>query len=264
MILTSQNIGVQRLLNEPRDILLVGMSGIGKTLLSSYLNQSGKWHYVSVDAQIQGKYLRKQILDVFNAEVRQGPMLSKLHEMGVLNLESELNKVALAPLTSYLGMPGDLEKGGIDFQEYVVRQNLHRQAERAAIEELIELDCNQPILADSSGSFCELLTVDDPTFAALRERFVIVSLRENDALVQNLIARYVESPKPIYYPPDLLLEYWETFSAVIRDRDGRSDVDPIEFALWSYEKLVAVRRQKYAALAECSDVVINAAELQYA
>ncbi|WP_264210809.1 hypothetical protein [Leisingera thetidis] len=253
---------VQSLLNEPRDILLIGMSGIGKTLLSSYLNQSGAWHYVSVDAQIQERYLREQILDAFNAEVSKGAMLSKLKELGILSLDNELCKDTLAPLTSYLGMPGNPDKGGIEFNEYVKRQNLHRLAERTAVEDLLRLGADQPILADSSGSFCELFTAGDPTFAALKDRFLVVSLRENDELVENLIARYVANPKPIYYPPDLLSEYWAEFSATAGNRDR--DVDPRKFALWSYKKLVSVRRNKFAALAKHSDITINAADLRYA
>ncbi|WP_171096345.1 MULTISPECIES: hypothetical protein [unclassified Ruegeria] len=262
MKLTCATPEVQSLLSEPRDILLIGMSGIGKTLLSSFLNQSGAWRYVSIDAQIQGQYLRKQILDAFNAEVSKGAMLSKLQELGILNLDDELCKDTLAPLTSYLGMPGDPDRGGIEFNEYVKRQNFHRQAELTAVEDLLSLDSSQPVLADSSGSFCELFAAGDPTFSALKNRFLIVSLRENDELVQNLIARYVENPKPIYYSPDLLSEYWIEYSAKAGDR--ARDVDPKKFALWSYQKLISVRRDKFAALAKHSDISISAADLRYA
>jgi hypothetical protein len=262
MRLTSLLPEIQTLLSEPRDILLIGMSGIGKTLLSNYLNQSGAWRYVSIDAQIQGRHLLQQILDTFNAEVSKGAMLSKLQELGVLGLEKELCKDTLAPLTSYLGMPGDPDRGGIEFNEYARRQDLHRQAERTAVEELLGLDASQPVLADASGSFCELFTADDPAFAALKDRYLIVSLRENDELVENLIARYVADPKPIYYPPALLSEYWAEYSAATGSQDR--DVDPKAFALWSYKKLVSVRRDKFVALAEHSDLSIPAADLQYA
>ncbi|WP_139056624.1 hypothetical protein [Ruegeria conchae] len=217
---------------------------------------------MSIDAQIQGQYLRKQILDAFNAEVSKGAMLSRLQELGILNLGDELCKDTLAPLTSYLGMPGDPDRGGIEFNEYVKRQNFHRQAELTAVEGLLSLESDQPVLADSSGSFCELFAAGDPTFSALKERFLIVSLRESDELVQNLIVRYVENPKPIYYPPDLLSEYWSEYSEMAGDRD--SDIDPTMFALWSYQKLISVRRDKFAALARQSDISISAADLRYA
>ena len=262
MKLTCVTPEVLSLLSEPRDILLIGMSGIGKTLLSSFLNQSGAWRYVSIDAQIQGQYLRKQILDTFNAEVSKGAMLSRLQELGILNLGDELCKDTLAPLTSYLGMPGDPDRGGIEFNEYVKRQNFHRQAELTAVEGLLSLESDQPVLADSSGSFCELFAAGDPTFSALKDRFLIVSLRESDELVQNLIVRYVENPKPIYYPPDLLSEYWSEYSEMTGDRDR--NIDPTMFALWSYQKLISVRRDKFAALAKHSDISISAADLRYA
>ncbi|MBO9452908.1 hypothetical protein J7426_21775 [Tropicibacter sp. R16_0] len=253
---------VQSLLNEPRDILLIGMSGIGKTLLSSYLNRSGAWRYVSIDAQIQGCYLREQILEVFINEVSKGAMLSKLQELGVLSLDDELCKDSLAPLTSYLGMPGDPSKGGIEFTEYVKRQNFHRQAELTAVADLLSLSSQRPVLADSSGSFCELFAPGDPIFSALKDRFLIVSLRETDELVQRLIARYVENPKPIYYSPDLLSEYWGEYSANVGGRDRY--VDPRKFALWSYQKMISVRRDKFAELARHSDISISAADLRYA
>lgn len=142
------------------------------------------------------------------------------------------------------------------------RQNFHRQAELTAVEDLLSLDSSQSVLADSSGSFCELFAAGDPAFSALKDRFLIVSLRENDELVQNLKARYVENPKPIYYSPDLLSEYWIEYSAKAGDR--ARDVAPKKFALWSYQKLNSVKRDKFAALAKHSDISISAADLRYA
>ena len=41
----------------------------------------------------------------------------------------------LAPLSTYLGKPGDPAKGGIPFEEYVRRQRLHRESEIAALSD---------------------------------------------------------------------------------------------------------------------------------
>lgn len=46
------------------------------------------------------------------------------------------------------------------------------------------------------------------------------------------------------------------------DRDR--DIGPKMFALWSYQKLISVKRDKFAALAKHSDISISATDLLYA
>lgn len=250
---------VASLVAEPRDVLLIGMSGIGKTRLSRHLTRCGTWRYVSIDGEIQGRHLREELLSAFHAKNNQRGDSAQLRELDPMSVDLETHSDSLAPLTAYLGMPGDPSKGGLEFAEYVRRQDAHRQAERRAIEDLVVLGTDQPVLADASGSFCEVFEADDPVLDALRERFMFVSLRENDALITLLIERFKAQPKPIYYPPDLLVQYWEEYAQTYAVAPAK--VDPQEFALWAYEKLVAARRAKYAALAERSDASIDAAEL---
>jgi len=195
----------------------------------------------------------------FDAKNNQRCDFSQLRERDPLSLELETDPDSLALLTAYLGMPGDPSKGGLEFAEYVRRQEAHRQAEQRAIKDLVVLGTTQPVLVDASGSFCEVFQADDPVLDCLQERFMFVSLRENDALISFLIERFKVQPKPIYYPPDLLAQYWEEYAQTYAVAPHR--VDPEGFALWAYEKLVATRRAKYAALAKRSDASINAADL---
>lgn len=238
---------------------MIGMSGIGKTRLSRHLTRCGTWRYVSIDGEIQRRHLREELLFVFDAKNNQRCEYSQFRKPDPLCLELETHPDSLALLTAYLGLPGDTSKGGLEFAEYVRRQDAHRQAERRAIEDLVELGTDQPVLADASGSFCEVFQADDPVLDALQERFMFVSLRENDALITVLVERFKAHPKPIYYPPDLLIQYWEEYAQTYAVAPAK--VDPQEFALWAYEKLVAARRAKYAALAERSDASIDAADL---
>ena len=195
-------------------------------------------------------------------EVPDGPLLLKvIIQLAHIDTRATVT-VIRTRLSSLDAKMSQLQDIITEFNEYVKRQNFHRQAELTAVEDLLSLDSDQPVLADSSGSFCELFAAGDPTFSALKDRFLIVSLRESDELVQNLIVRYVENPKPIYYPPDLLSEYWSEYSEMTGDRDR--NIDPTMFALWAYQKLISVRRDKFAALAKHGDISISAADLRYA
>ncbi len=248
---------LEQLGSKPVDTLIVGMSGIGKSWLSRQLDASGFWRYISVDAKIQSQHLAEEIFSRFHKEVAAGPMISRLYALGALRLDIEHHHETLAPLTAWLGMPGGSKFGGIPFKEYTQRQNTHFKAERQVIEELLTMENNgHPLLVDTSGSFCEVISIDDPIFASIQKKFRIISLRESDAAINMLINRFRAHPKPIYYPLDLLQQYWRNFLSTRQLNEH--DVVPNEFATWAYEKLIVNRRKKYAAIAEKSNLCIEA------
>ena len=251
---------LEQLGSKPVDTLIVGMSGIGKSWLARQLDATGYWRYISVDAKIQSQYLAEEIFSKFHEEVTAGPMISRLYTLGTLRLDLEHHHETLAPLTAWLGMPGDSNFGGIPFDEYKKRQNAHFTAERKVIEELLSMENNgHPLLVDTSGSFCEVISIDDPIFASLQKKFRIISLRESDAAVKMLINRFCAHPKPIYYPHDLLQQFWQNFLSTRQLNEH--NVVPNEFATWAYEKLIVNRRKKYAAIAEKSNLCIDADSL---
>ena len=251
---------VEQLLNPPVNTLVVGMSGIGKSWLARQLVANGRWRRVSIDTEIQSHYLREEILSRYHEEVATCPMISRLQALDAVTLDLDHHQETLAPLTAWLGMPGGHRFGGISFDEYQRRQDAHFAAERCALEDLLNTtDDGPPLLVDTGGSFCEVVSIDEPLFKDLQQKFRIVSLRESDALVRTLIDRFGAHPKPIYYPRDLLANFWQLF---LQSKNlEEHEVMPNEFASFAYEKLISLRREKYRAIADQSALCIDAANL---
>lgn len=254
------NSVVSQLTSPAVNTLIVGMSGIGKSWLARQLVANGRWRRISIDTEIQSRYLREEILTRFHEEVATCPMISRLQALDAVTLDLDHHQETLAPLTAWLGMPGDRRFGGITFDEYQRRQDAHFAAERCALEDLLNTsDDGPPLLVDTGGSFCEVVSIDEPLFKDLQQKFRIVSLRESDALVSRLIDRFSAHPKPIYFPRDLLAKYWQLF---LQTGDlGGHEVMPNEFALFAYEQLIALRRDKYTAIADQSELCIDAEHL---
>lgn len=253
---------IRSLIEKPTDTIVIGMSGIGKSWLTSRIATEGKWRRISIDAEIQSRYLREEINTTFQSEITDRPMLSRLHAMGALAINWETHADTLEPLSAWLGMPGDRSRGGLTFEEHMRRQNAHYEAERRALEDLLllEPDPAQPLLVDTSGSFCEVLSIDDELFERLAERFTFVSLRETDALMALLISRFRNNPKPIFYPKELLVKFWNSYMS--EKNLSEKAVPPADFAHWAYERLVEKRRKKYARIADEVGIAINADQLK--
>ena len=124
-------------------IALLGMSGLGKTFISRTLSKQDNWSHYSVDYEI-GKILFKE-----------------KHE----NLLKGFDVDNLTHLSNFLGKPGSSSMGGIPFSEYVLRQQLHRDAEIKATLKACSLIEKSPELShfvcDTSGSICELVNPSD-------------------------------------------------------------------------------------------------------
>jgi len=253
---------IRSLISNPTDTIVVGMSGIGKSWLTSRVATEGRWRRISIDSEIQSKYLKEEINTTFLSEIADRPMLSILHGMGTLVIDWETHADTLEPLSAWLGMPGDISRGGLAFEEYVRRQNAHCVAERSALEDLLlhKHEPDQSLLVDTSGSFCEVLSTDDELFARLTERFRFVFLRETEALVELLISRFRKNPKPIFYPSELLVTFWNCYMS--EKGLSAASVPPADFAYWAYEKLIEKRREKYARIADEADLSINADQIQ--
>ena len=253
---------VAALLARPTDTLVVGMSGIGKSWLTSRMSSNGQWRRIIIDAEIQSRYLEAELNATFQSEISVCPMLTRMISMGALTLDLERHAETLAPLIAWLGMPGNPVHGGIPFKEHKRRQRAHYDAERRALEDLLSMEHEPetPLLVDTSGSFCEVLSIDDPLFARLAARFRFVSIRESDALVDILISRFHKCPKPIFYPHEVLESFWQAF--LVETGTSEHEIVPTDFAQWAYERLIDLRRAKYANIADATGIAIDAERLQ--
>ncbi len=238
-------------------VTLFGMSGVGKTTLGRLLRRH-EWFLYSVDYRIGTRYMNEHIVDLFKKEAMKVPLLRQLLRSDSIYISSNITFENLEPLSTYLGKPGNPEKGGLPFDEYMRRQRQHRAGEIAAlldapifIDKAREIYGYEHFLCDTGGSLCEVINFNDPAdpvAEVLTRNTMLVYIEAPEEHVQTLIARFRESPKPMYYNPDFLKRIWADYKAgrgIARDEE----VDPDDFAVHGFERLIRHRIPLYEKIA---------------
>ena len=118
-----------------RKVLIFGMSGLGKTHLSSLLRASGDWFHYSIDYRIDTRYLGELIADNAKAEAMKVPFLRDLLLSDSIYIGSNITFDNLSPVATWLGKPGDPSRGGLPMEEYAKRQEAFRRAEINALQD---------------------------------------------------------------------------------------------------------------------------------
>ncbi|WP_127144740.1 ATPase [Pelagibacterium montanilacus] len=250
-------------------VTVFGMSGVGKTWIGNLLRRRN-WFHFSVDFRIGTRHMGEFIVDNFKREAMKVPFLAELLRSDSIYICSNITFDNLDPLSSYLGTPGDPARGGLELAEYQRRQEQHRVAEIYAladvpyfIERARELYGYDDFLCDTGGSLIEVLDPndpDDPVVKALTEHTALLYIRGTEEDATALVDRFRANPKPMYYPPDLLVKNWQAFKAQAGiERD--EDVDPDAFAVWGFEALLKDRLPRYQALADNFGYVVEGREL---
>ena len=238
-------------LDAPRKaVALIGMSGVGKTRISSMMREQGDWFHYSVDYRIGTRYLSERIDDDFKREAMKNPTLRALLRSDSIQIRSKLSFHNLTPLSTWLGKPGAPEKGGIPFDDYVRRQRLHREAEIAAtldarpfIERAQGLYDYANFICDTSGSICEVVDPSDPrdsVLNALSRSMLLVYIRGTEAHEAALKGRFDRAPKPMYYNEDMLRALWDAHLA--EEGIAPEAVDPDAFIRQGFARIIAHRR----------------------
>ncbi|MGF1501174.1 MAG: ATPase [Paracoccaceae bacterium] len=251
-------------------VALFGMSGLGKTRAAAMLRKRGDWFHYSVDYRIGTRYMGEAIVDNVKREAMKVPFLRDLLRSDSVYIASNIAFENLAPLSTYLGKPGDPARGGLPFAEYLRRQREHHAAEVAALlDTAVFIEKAQAIygyahfLCDTGGSLCEVVRPDDPADPVLSElarAVLLVHIRETEAHAEGLVARFAEAPKPMCYPETFLTECWEAYLAETGAAPER--VDPDAFAVWGFRRLIAHRSPRYAAIARHWGVTVELAEIE--
>ncbi|MEM9045295.1 MAG: ATPase [Pseudomonadota bacterium] len=250
-------------------VALFGMSGLGKTTMANLLRGGGEWFHYSVDYRIGTRYMGEHIADNFKTEAMKVPLLRELLMSDSVYIASNITFDNLAPLSTYLGKPGDSAKGGIPFEEYVRRQRQHRLAEIAAMLDTIEfIERAQRLygyphfLCDTSGSLCEVVDgsdPDDPVLKALSQHILFVQIRGTEADAEELARRFDLAPKPMYYPEDYLRESWSEYLETMNVSDR--EVDPDAFIRWGFRRLAHARLPRYNSIAENWGITVEARDI---
>jgi len=241
-----------------KQVLLFAMSGLGKTHLSQMLRDSGDWFHYSIDYRIGTRYMGEYIIDNAKAEAMKVPFLRDLLMSDSIHIGSNISFENLAPVSTYLGKPGDPERGGLPIEEYQRRQDQFCTAEIAAlsdtryfIDRAERLYGYPNFVCDTGGSICEWVNPDDPAdplLTALSESALMVWIQGSKNHTQELIRRFDRAPKPMAYQPAFLLKSWTDYLAETGVAPNK--VDPDSFIRWTYAKALAHRQPRYEAMAK--------------
>ncbi|MDT8326226.1 MAG: ATPase [Roseovarius sp.] len=238
-------------------VLFYGMSGLGKTHLSNMLREGGDWFHYSIDYRIGTRHMGELIADNAKAHAMQVPFLRDLLLTDSIYIGSNITFDNLAPVSTYLGKPGDPAKGGLPMEEYRRRQEQFRLAEIAALMDTGHFISRADALygyphfiCDTGGSICEWVDGDDPNDPILRElsqHCLLIYIEGSAAHTQELIRRFDRAPKPMAYQPAFLDAAWDEY--LIENNIKAGEVNPDSFIRWTYARALAHREPRYRAMA---------------
>ena len=244
-----------------RAVTLLGMSGSGKTTLASKL-PTNRWFHYSGDYRIGTRYLDEPILDNVKKEAMKVPFLARLLRTDSIYLCHNITINNLAPIASFLGMIGDPNKDGLEVEEFKRRQVLHREAEIASmhdvrhfIKKTRDLYGYPHFINDAGGSLCELN--HSAVIQRLAEDTLIVYLKPSEGLLDQIIERSLQKPKPMYYQDQFLDRVLPQY---LEEEDLKSPLEiiPDRFFAWMFPKLVEHRLPLYQEIADQYGVVVEA------
>jgi hypothetical protein len=236
-----------------KNVTLLGMSGVGKTHVSTLLCGHHWFHY-SGDYRIGTRYLDEPILDIIKQQAMQVPFLRELLRRDWIYISNNIKVNDLGPVLSFVGKLGDPERGGVPLEEFSRRQALYRDAEIAAMQDVPEFIRKaqeiygyQHVVNDVGGSLCEL---DEPGIIELLARHtLILYIKVTDEEEETkLIERAQSDPKPLYYRPAFLREHLEIY---LRENHlgYAAEMDPDDFTRWVFPRLFRSRLPRYEAIA---------------
>ncbi len=252
----------QQFLDSPNKVItLLGMSGVGKTSLSSQLPQN-QWYHYSGDYRIGTKYLEEPILDNIKCHAMEQPFLRDLILSDSIYIRSNISVHHLKPISTFLGKIGNPQLDGLSLDEFKRRQRLHREAEVNAMTDVREFIRKgreiyeyPHFVNDAGGSVCEL--GDEEIWDALAEQSIVLYLKPDAALEKLMIKRAVADPKPMYYNEMFLDEQIDAFLR-LNDLESTLQMNPDEFVQWVFPRLIEYRRPLYERIAEKHGYTIDA------
>ncbi len=248
-----------------KNVTLLGMSGVGKTHLSTLLCGHHWFHY-SGDYRIGTRYLDEPILDLIKQQAMQVPFLRDLLRRDWIYIRNNIKVDDLGPVLSFVGKLGNPELGGVGLEAFSQRQAQYRDAEIAAMRDVPEFIRKakeiygyQHFVNDVGGSLCEL---DEPSVIDLLVAhtlilYIKVTDREEE---QKLIDRALSDPKPLYYRADFLREQLGIYLQE-NDLGYAAEMDPDAFTRWVFPRLFRSRLPRYEAIAGPHGYTVTAKEV---
>ena len=252
-----------------RRVALFGMSGLGKTHVANALRGTGNWFHYNVDYRIGTRYMGEFIVDNFKREAMKNPFLAELLRKDSIDISSNISFDNLAPLSTYLGKPGNADLGGLEFAEYMRRQDQHKEAEIKAlldtghfIKRAQSLYKYENFICDTGGSICEVVNPDDkndPVLSHMSKHLLLVWIKGTDAHAEELAKRFDAEPKPMYYPAETMRDMWQRY--LTKQHQTADQVDPDAFIRWGFAEALQHRQPRYQAMADNWGVTIDAKDV---
>jgi hypothetical protein len=240
------------------------MSGVGKTRLASILRSQGWFHY-SGDYRIGTRYLDEAILDNIKMQAMQVPFLRDLLQSDSIYICNNITVDHLKPIASFMGKLGNPAQDGLDLREFKRRQNLHHNAEIAAMNDVPDfIHKAQAIygykhfINDAGGSACEL--GDPAVMETLAKHTLILYIQASSQDEERLIQRAEKAPKPLYYREEFLDEQLEIYMNE-NNIPYVALINPDEFVRWIFPRLFHSRIPRYEAIAKQYGYTITTNEL---
>ncbi|WP_423908441.1 ATPase [Candidatus Spongiihabitans sp.] len=234
-------------------ITLLGMSGVGKTTLSTRLPRESWFHY-SGDYRIGTKYLDEPILDDIKTRVMENQSIKELLRSDSIYIRNNITIDHLHPLSCFLSKIGNPDLGGLNVDEFKRRQNLFFAAEinamadvREFMEKARKIYSYPHFINDAGGSICYL--TDQECWNNLNELTVVLYLRASDDMEKTLVERAGKNPKPLFYEENFLDQHLARY---LEENNLKStdEMVPDEFVQWVFPKLINYRKPRYERLAE--------------
>jgi hypothetical protein len=249
---------------ENRCVTLLGMSGVGKTYLSTLLRRHDWFHY-SGDYRIGTRYLDEHILDLIKGQAMQVPFLRDLLRRDWIFVRNNIKVDDLGPVLSFVGKLGNPELGGLPLAEFNRRQALYRRAEIAAMMDVPdfvrksqEIYGYSNLVNDVGGSLCELDAPGVIDLLADHSLILYIQVPEEDEI--KLIQRAQADPKPLYYRPQFLSAAVEDYLRA-RGLEYAAEVDPDDFTRWVFPRLFHSRVPRYEAIAKPHGYTVSSKEV---
>ncbi len=248
-------------------VTLLGMSGVGKTMLSTALRQSADWFHYSADYRIGTRYLVEEILDNVKFKIMQmrDPFVANLLRSDSIYINHNISVDNLEPVSTFLGMYGTPYAGGLDKPTFLERQNLYRRAEVESMKDAASFMSKswqiyrcKDFVNDASGSLCEIVDPDDPldpVIQALTADSLILYIEPNPVYEKELKKRARTHPKPLFYNPAFITP------ALTDKPDDGVGIDPLDFARPLFPELLEFRKPRYRKIANNYGFTIHADEL---
>lgn len=246
------------------NLTLLGMSGVGKTHLSTLLAQEYPYYHYSADYYIGHTYLSEDILNTIISYAKQDGYLKTLIDTHSIDISHTITPDNLSAVSHFLGKVGNPLQGGLELNEFTRRQALHLEAEKKALLDIVKYihiakqERYDYFINDVGGSVCEI--EDEHIYQTIADHTTIVYIKADDEILDTLISRAIASPKPLYYNPEFFNEQLHIFLKE-HNLEYVAQIDPDAFVRWTFPKLVTYRQPKYEHIADTYGITIAAKDL---